>query len=226
MANAEAQYGSIRSAAAASRVRPTRRPEQRKASVQSMLDYARRQFVAKGYAATSVEEIAAGAGLSKGSVYFYFKSKENVLLALIEEAEQLIVEPSVAAVENSGPSARDQLVAFFHAQAVAGQQYSEWMMLIIIMSVEFHGRGSRAEDRLASLSDKMKTLLTTIVAEGKQQGIFTLRAPTRELASVIYAVTEGCFLEWYRYSEGLNGESLVRALRTAVLDGVLVRPDS
>lgn len=212
----------IRAAAAASRAQPSRKAEQRRESVRCLMDFARQQFISKGYLATSVEEIAAGAGLSKGAVYFYFKSKANLLLALIDEAERLIVDPAVAAVAEKTGSARDQLVAFLHAQSLAGQQHAEWMMLIILMSVELHGRGGAAEERLVTINGRMKATLTDVVTAGKRQGIFTEAVPTKELAAVIFAVNQGCFLEWYRYGTELDGQALVRALRTTVLQGVLV----
>lgn len=202
-------------------VRPGRKAEQRRASTERLMDLARQQFIAKGYEATTVDEIAAGAGLSKGSVYFYFKSKANLLLALLDEAERLTVEPAVAAVREAKGSARDQLVAFLHSQSVAGQEYADRMMLIILMSIERHGRGGAVEERLVAINERMTALLSRVVTAGKRQGVFTKRVPTRELVSVIIAVNQGCFLEWYRRRGDLNGRDLVRALRTTVLQGVL-----
>ena len=53
-------------------------------------------FSKKGFAATSVEEIAEAAGMGKGTIYEYFKTKEGVFVAAIEEwigeAETQILE--------------------------------------------------------------------------------------------------------------------------------------
>jgi AcrR family transcriptional regulator len=49
-----------------------------------LLDAARDEFVAKGFDAARIEDIARRAGLSKGAVYLYFASKEELLRALIE----------------------------------------------------------------------------------------------------------------------------------------------
>ncbi len=48
-----------------------------------LLDAALDEFIARGFDAARVEDIAKRAGLSKGAVYLYFKSKEEVLRALI-----------------------------------------------------------------------------------------------------------------------------------------------
>jgi AcrR family transcriptional regulator len=209
-------------AAAGSRCGPGgKKAEQRRASVERLMVFARQRFIAQGYNATTLEDIAAPAGLSKGAIYFYFKSKANLLLALLDEAERLTVEPAVKAVRETKGSARDQMVAFLHSQSLAGQTYADRMLLIILMSVEMYRCGGEIEERLTAINDTMKKLLCQIVTAGKRDGAFATSVPTKELASVILAVNQGCFLEWYRNSDDMNGHDLVRALRTMVLHGVL-----
>jgi TetR/AcrR family transcriptional repressor of nem operon len=57
----------------------TKPAEQRRAD---LLAAGQAQFLAKGIAATSLEDITSGAGVSKGLFYLYFKSKEDLVLAL------------------------------------------------------------------------------------------------------------------------------------------------
>src|SRR5688572_27920593 len=54
-------------------------------------------FAEKGFAAARMEEIAARAGLSKGAVYLYFPTKEDVFRAVVEKA----VMPNIEAVERA-----------------------------------------------------------------------------------------------------------------------------
>lgn len=56
-----------------------------------LLDAAERLFLKRGYRATTVEEIARGAGLTKGAVYHHFKNKEDILYEMVKyTAEQFI----------------------------------------------------------------------------------------------------------------------------------------
>ncbi|MBP2000216.1 AcrR family transcriptional regulator [Paenibacillus shirakamiensis] len=48
-------------------------------------DSARALFVQKGYTATSIEDIVAATGSSKGNIYYHFKSKEGLFLYLLDE---------------------------------------------------------------------------------------------------------------------------------------------
>jgi len=57
-----------------------------------LLESAKILFSQKGYYATSVEDIVEGAGFSKGTFYFYFKSKEELFKSLVEEMHLNIVK--------------------------------------------------------------------------------------------------------------------------------------
>ena len=66
------------------RVDPTCR-RRKQARPRELLDAALALFVEKGFAAARAEDIAARAGVSKATLYLYFRSKEDLLKALIAE---------------------------------------------------------------------------------------------------------------------------------------------
>ena len=65
-----------------------RRKREKQARRQSILDAARDVFLDRGISATTVDEIAERAELSKGTIYQYFKSKEELCLTLLVEAKR------------------------------------------------------------------------------------------------------------------------------------------
>jgi len=62
---------------------PAPRQRRKAARPQELLDAALELFVEKGFAATRTEEVAARAGVSKGTLYLYYPSKEDLLKAVI-----------------------------------------------------------------------------------------------------------------------------------------------
>lgn len=80
--------------------------EHRDARRRQILDAARRQFGAKGIeaGAATIDDIAKAAGLSKGSIYSYFKNKEELLAAIVERAVEGDAAMFAAASEHSATS--------------------------------------------------------------------------------------------------------------------------
>jgi AcrR family transcriptional regulator len=73
---------------------------ERKAQI---LDAASIVFLKKGFDAARMEEIAAGAGLSIGGVYWYYKSKEEVILGLMDAITNTDLDDLHALLDAPGP---------------------------------------------------------------------------------------------------------------------------
>ena len=74
---------------------------EREARIHLILDSAERLFVEKGYAETSIHEIAAEADFSRTSVYQYFASKEEIYLRILDRYGDLLTERVTGATAGS-----------------------------------------------------------------------------------------------------------------------------
>lgn len=75
-----------------------------------IMEAAMRCFSRKGYEATSIQEIAQELGMAKGSLYFYFKSKEELLLSVIAYfGERMLAEMTTLPEERQLPP-RERLI--------------------------------------------------------------------------------------------------------------------
>jgi AcrR family transcriptional regulator len=84
---------------------PTRQ-RRKEARPQELLDAALALFVEKGFAATRSEEVAARAGVSKGTLYLYYPSKEELFKAVVRQnLSALIAEGEELAEHFEGPTA-------------------------------------------------------------------------------------------------------------------------
>ncbi len=81
---------------------------------QRLLDEAERLFRERGYAATSLEQIAEAADVTKGAIYGHFSSKEDLLLSTIEAAP---TPDYGAALNDQSRPLRERLAAFGRAMA-------------------------------------------------------------------------------------------------------------
>lgn len=198
----------------------SRKLEQRRSSIRRLLDSALRRFVSKGYHGTNLEQIAGDAELSKGAVFFYFGSKEAVLLELLKRVEAIAVDEALREALAAGPSSADRLVAFLHHQAKLGVTHRDEVLLLILMSLEFGGHAGAVSRRIAKIYRRLYAFVEKLIREGRAAGELRTDLSVRELASIIMANHDGTFLEWHRRSAALQGPALVRALREVVLTGV------
>jgi AcrR family transcriptional regulator len=68
-------------------------------------------FAERGYAATKLEDVAAAAGISKGTIYLYFPTKEDLFRAVVRQAVLPNLEAVAALVQDPGQSSADMLRA-------------------------------------------------------------------------------------------------------------------
>ena len=80
----------------------SRREEYSAATRQALLDSATTLFAERGYAQTSLEEIAAGARVTKGALYGHFASKQALFRAVLEDLEAGTTREVGRAVEAAG----------------------------------------------------------------------------------------------------------------------------
>lgn len=198
----------------------SRKREQRAASVGRLLDSALRLFVSKGYRSTNLEEIARASRLSKGAVFFYFGSKEAVLLELLKRVQTIVVDEAIEFAALAGPSPADRLVAFLHHQARLGVTHRDEVLLLILMSLEFGAREGAVRRHTSRIYRRLYAFVEKLIRKGQADGSLRKDLAPRELASIVMANHDGTFLEWYRRSGSLAGPALVRALREVVLSGV------
>ncbi len=71
-------------------------------------------FVERGFAATRLDEVAARAGVSKGTLYLYFDSKEDLFKAVIRETIVPLLSDFQRAIDGANDSAAVLLSRFFH----------------------------------------------------------------------------------------------------------------
>ncbi len=209
-----------RAAPTTSKTQVKQNAERREASTDHLLAAALRLFVSQGYRASNLEQISSAAKLTKGAVYFYFGSKETVLVEVLKRVREIVVERALAAVEAADDDPVSRLVAYIHYQARLGITHRDEVLLLILMSLEFKERPGQVNDFIASLHRKQRKLIESLVADGQRAGSVRADVPARELAAIVLATHDGTFLEWFRRSPRLRGRELTRALRVVLLGGV------
>lgn len=97
-----------------------------------------RSFSQKGYRATSIQDIADSLGIAKGSLYFYFKSKEDLLASIIRQHVTEMMEDFWSTVRDTSLSPRERL----HKQQMRGfqayRENKEFIRLLMQERLDLH----------------------------------------------------------------------------------------
>lgn len=91
-----------------------RRQREQQLRRETIIEAAQKLFEQKGFEQTTVDQVAALAELGKGTIYSYFKSKEEIYIAILEKKLDLLEEKMRAAVANPA-SAVDALYGLYEA---------------------------------------------------------------------------------------------------------------
>ncbi|MEM6596636.1 MAG: TetR/AcrR family transcriptional regulator [Cyanobacteria bacterium P01_D01_bin.36] len=125
---------------------PFNKPSERKKSAvktAAILNGAMQEFLANGYAATSMDRVAAAAGVSKATVYSHFHDKSSLFAALIQQlAEEKFRATSFdlrdeSTMKGSPRDLLSQLAKEVLDEAACDPQFCEFMRLIIGESGRF-----------------------------------------------------------------------------------------
>jgi AcrR family transcriptional regulator len=98
-------------------------------SRERLLETATGMFAVKGYAGTSVREIVERAGVSKPVLYYYFKSKEGLFLAILDKAENLQKQLLLEVLESEGNVLDRLLILYRRVYAGIDEHRSLYKMI-------------------------------------------------------------------------------------------------
>jgi AcrR family transcriptional regulator len=182
----------------APRPRWTRRPGERPREI---LAAALRVFAERGYNATRLSDVATAAGVTKGTIYYYFRNKDALLLRLAESAGKAEVERLSALVHDASGPISAQLRLLLRrgfAEPVEGER-----RLLRMVYLSLHADAPLLFARIVQ-----RTLvegwgvLATLIARGKRSGEFRADADAETAARVF---TSGLLMQQlWRCSHGLD----------------------
>lgn len=98
----------------------------------TILEAAIRCFSRKGFHATSIQEIASEIGMAKGSMYFYFNSKDELYLSVLEYYSDMLFRGMEELPEERGLSSRDKLRVQIERQFRFFREHQHFMRMLIL----------------------------------------------------------------------------------------------
>lgn len=116
----------------------------------SILESAVELFAEHGYNHTSMQQIAESVGISKGSLYSFFQSKEDLIISIYEHYQQLVFERAfVVGLEGNLPPL-ERFAKQFQVQFEGILEYKSYMKM------HMRGDSSKNSEKLAAMEHRMR----------------------------------------------------------------------
>ncbi|MBR3166248.1 MAG: TetR/AcrR family transcriptional regulator [Lachnospiraceae bacterium] len=158
-----------------------------------ILDTAAELFAAKGYEETSTGDILDRVGIARGTLYYHFKSKEDILDALIDRVNGILIAKAKEAAADRSLPVVERLIRTIMSLNVTGEA---GIGREVLEQVHKPQNALMHQKMQQSLLDGVIPVLTGLVEEGNAQGVFHVKYPseTTEML-VLYPVTvfDECF---------------------------------
>ncbi|MES2936722.1 MAG: TetR/AcrR family transcriptional regulator [Pseudomonadota bacterium] len=195
---------------------PGERALQRESKRQAVLQTAAKLFNERGYHATSLDDIAERLHVTKPTLYYYVKSKDDILLECVRTALEMMRE-EIDAVRAAGGRALDQLVACMRSYSnVVTQEFGK---CVIRIGEDPLPAARRKELRRlkAGIDQQFRHLL----AQGIEEGSIAPCDP--KLAAFLLAGALSWVGRWYREDGEFTPEQIADQAVALLLGGVLAK---
>ncbi|AVP56536.1 TetR/AcrR family transcriptional regulator [Pulveribacter suum] len=192
------------------------RERQREAKRNAVLTTAAQLFNERGFHATSLDDIAARLHVTKPTLYYYVKNKDEILLACVKKGLDMTLE-GIEASRAAGGNALEQLRACM--RVYAGIVMQPFGMCLIRVGDEEVPEPSRAE--LRRLKSEIDQAFRRLVAQGVEEGLIAPCDP--KLTAFVIAGALSWIGRWYQADGGLSSEHIAQQCIDTLLAGVLAR---
>ncbi len=184
---------------------------------QRLVDAAWRRVAASGYHETTVDEVCAEAGVSKGAFYGYFDTKQDLFLALLEE-ETDALDRVADELASSDVSGAERVRGFTRAMLEVGDDPGRVQLRADLWSALASDPIIRT--RFADAVERRRAILRAWITRSIQDGDLSIdERQANALSSILLALTDGLMLHRALDPTGFKWQN-IRAVMDALIAGI------
>lgn len=152
-----------------------------------ILEAAKKLFIQKGYDNTTVEDIMQLTGLSKGGLYYHFRSKEEIMDAMLQSIVEGNLEQAKKVVLQKEYPIIQRIALLFGAMSIKDPSSAQ------LIETLHHPQNALLHQKSLTLSTQLFVpLLADLIEEGNNEGLFHTDYP-RESAMALFVSAEFLF---------------------------------
>ncbi|MGG0667407.1 TetR/AcrR family transcriptional regulator [Lederbergia citrisecunda] len=169
-----------------------------------------------GYHQAQVSKIAKEAGVADGTIYLYFKNKEDILISVFREKMGVFVE-NVKEILKKEISATEMLAKMIenHFSLLNGDRH-----LAIVTQLELRQSNKELRYRINEVLKEYLTLLDTILKEGIEKGEFDERIDIRLARQMVFGTIDETITSWVMNDQKYDLMKLAPEVHRLLLNGM------
>lgn len=202
--------------------RSSLKEKQRQEREDLILETAEEVITEKGYHDTSMDEIALRVGISKGTLYLHFASKEALVMALIERSMPQFLEGIQQIVTSAlGPRARLEAILQLMVKGTPGKKRFEFFTALS-QSAELRKLFEEHDLRLRKLGmwQRLVTEVSTLLEAGKTTGEFDASLPTEVMVGAFLSLLSPLVYQRLLADRQMSPETLAEYLGRIYFRGI------
>jgi len=149
-------------------------------------------FARNGYFNSKVSDIAREAGIADGTVYLYFKSKEEILHSIFDRSVEEALEAARERVKRiEDPREKLRQIAHMHLERLGADRD-----LAVVFQVELRGSTKFMEEFSAAGFAEYLALIRSTFEEGQRAGLFRAELNARVVAKILFGALDEMATNW------------------------------
>jgi len=183
---------------------------------ESILRAATRVFARNGYFNSKVADIARAAGVADGTVYLYFKSKEEILHSIFDQNMAEAIAADRKLIDKlRDPREKLRRIATLHLERLGADRD-----LAVVFQVELRGSTKFMEEFSAAGFAEYLGLLRAIFEEGQRAGVFRKELNAKVAAKIFFGALDEMATNWIISKRSYKLEPMADVVMDVFLNGV------
>jgi AcrR family transcriptional regulator len=177
-------------------------------------------FLATGYKGTSVKEITEAAGIAKGTLYWHFKSKNEILKGIFEKFDEEFVGGLVSTVESCTGDFTTKYIAFHKFATEFARDHRDLALVFNALLNEIIGTRSEGENLVRAVYEKFRLVIERMLEEGRRDGSVRDEIDPVIHSHIILSSHTGMLVQWFVAGEEMDVTIFTRKFRDFILSGI------
>jgi len=183
---------------------------------EAILRAAIKVFAGSGFFNSKVADVAREAGVADGTVYLYFKNKDDMLVSIFNHyMDEALAAGKASLAEMDDPVEKLRRIVYAHLEGLGRDRN-----LAVVFQVELRSSTKFMEQFSATKLAEYLELIREVIEDGQRRGVFRSSLKTKVVAKVLFGALDEMATNWVLSRKRYSLASTAEPVLDIVLNGI------